>query len=210
MTLNRYEFIIKLLKQVEIYDTHIDQKDKLSLSEFAKWLTVQTSLDSLHDSKNTIQAGLGQLVTSMYRYAKLYSKKAMEDTPLSGVDDFGYLITVFVNGEMTKSELIIRNVHEKPTGMEIIKRLIKQGLLAQYDDPKDGRSQLVNITESGKSVLLPLFGKMRQVEELAKGNLDDTELQVLLYLLNKLHGFHYEVFTHEKNIDLDKIKEKYY
>ena len=206
---NRYEFLQNLLGQVETYEKEKGAVEHWDISDFAQWLSIQTSTPKVAPPKMGEEAGLGELVTSVYRYAKLYSKKAMEDTPLSSIDDFGYLINLFVHGEMTKTELIGRNIHEKPTGMEIIKRLLKQGFLSQSDDPQDGRSQLVNINETGRFVLFQLLNQMRKVETIAHGKLNQQEQAALLYLLRKLHVFHNNIYKTEKNIDLDLILEKY-
>jgi MarR family transcriptional regulator, lower aerobic nicotinate degradation pathway regulator len=206
---NRYDFLQSLLKQVEIYENEKRQVEHLEMADFAQWLAIKTNSNIAQQTQGGAEAGLGELVASMYRYAKLYSKKAMEGTPLSSTDDFGYLINLFVHGEMSKTDLIAHNIHEKPTGMEIIKRLIKQGFLSQLDDPTDGRSLLVNITDSGRQVLFQLLGQMRKVETIAQGKLNQQEQASLLYLLRKLHIFHNKIYKTEKNIDLDLILEKY-
>ena len=52
----------------------------------------------------------------MYRYARNYSKKALEKTPLQTIDEFTYL-GVLMQSPMTKTQLINRHVQEKTTGM---------------------------------------------------------------------------------------------
>lgn len=210
MIKNRYQFLQSVLKHIETYEQSKDDDENLDMADFAQWLFIQTQTGTQHPNLERRQeAGLGELVSVMYRYAKMYSKKAMENTPLSSVDDFGYLINLWVYGEMTKTELIARNIHEKPTGMEIIKRLIKQGFLKQTDDPQDGRSQLVAITPTGSQILFPLLKRMEQVETIAKGNLNKQEISTLLHLLRKLHFFHNNIYNTEKSLDLDVIHEKY-
>lgn len=210
MIKNRYEFLQNILKKLEQYELEAETLDNLDISDFAQWLFIKTyKKPSQKVSTNERYTGLGELVNLMYRYAKLYTKKAMEDTPLSSIDDFGYLINLWVYGAMTKTELIQRNIHEKPTGMEIIKRLFKQGFISQMNDPEDGRSQLVNITPEGTQLLLPLLSRMQQVETIAKGNLNEQETSTLLYLLRKLHVFHNNIYHSEKQIELETVFEKY-
>lgn len=210
MIKNRYEFLQNILKKLEQYELETGIDESLDISDFAQWLFVETRKRSSQEiSINERYTGLGELVNLMYRYAKLYTKKAMENTPLSSIDDFGYLINLWVYGAMTKTELIQRNIHEKPTGMEIIKRLLKQGFINQTNDPEDGRSHLVTITPEGTQLLLPLLSRMQRVETIAKGNLNEQETSTLLYLLRKLHVFHNNIYHSEKQLELETVFEKY-
>jgi MarR family transcriptional regulator, lower aerobic nicotinate degradation pathway regulator len=82
--------------------------------------------------------------------------------------------------------------------------------LTQSDDPTDGRSQLVSISEAGRSVLFPLLTEMRKVSVIANGNLSESELTMLIHLLRKLDVFHKGILNHEKTVDLNSILAKYF
>jgi hypothetical protein len=70
----------------------------------------------------------------MFRFAKQYSKKALENTNLKTIDDFGFLSSLIVAESMTKTELINRHVLEITTGMEIIKRLHTLGFMEELKE----------------------------------------------------------------------------
>jgi MarR family transcriptional regulator, lower aerobic nicotinate degradation pathway regulator len=221
--MNRYDLLKQIVEQVEAYEKGKNAGDDLDLTDFAQFLsqkTQSTSTQFTHSNKPIVfddgkivssdNTELGSLVSLMYRYVKIYAKRAMESSPLNNVDDFSYLIILMARGAMSKTELISHNAHEKTTGMEIIKRLTKLGFLAQTAAPTDGRSQFVSISAEGQQVLFPLLMEMRKVSTIANGNLTETELQTLIHLLHKLETFHKDVLNHEKAVDLDGILEKYF
>ncbi len=154
---------------------------------------------------NKQEESIAILVAYLYRYAKLYAKKAMQDSPLQSLDDFSYLIVLLTHDSLSKTELINRNAQEKTTGMEIIKRLVRIGVMIQFDDEQDKRSQRIAITDAGRGVIYSILGNMGQVSRLMSANLSENEKQVLLHLLKKLDRFHFDIFTHNRNKSLGDI-----
>jgi MarR family transcriptional regulator, lower aerobic nicotinate degradation pathway regulator len=222
--MTRYDLMKEIVGQVEAFEKDQKTGEDLNFNDFAQWLAIKTRPVPLFEPLNQQQEPivfdggvlstetdeLGTLVSLLYRYVKIYAKRAMENSPLSNVDDFSYLIIPMAHGAMSKTELIAHNAHEKTTGMEIIKRLTKLGFLVQTDDPSDGRSQLVHISETGRSALFPLLTEMRKVSVIANGNLSEIELTTLIHLLRKLDVFHKGILNHEKTVDLNGILAKYF
>lgn len=149
------------------------------------------------------------LVTYLFRYAKHYAKKALEDSLLSTMDDFTFLLTLKTHGNMTKSELTTKHLLEITSGVEILKRLEKQGFVESSENPEDRRSKHVSITQSGIDILEETMIKMRLVSGIVAGNLTTTEMRQLLPLLMKLDSFHGEIHRDDKKSGLAEITKKY-
>lgn len=177
-----------------------------------KYLTNTTSQEApvFNNENETVENSISQLVAFLYRYAKGYIKKALEESTILTMVDFGYLATVWQHSDLTKTQVIEKNIHEKNTGMEIIKRLISNGLLEQYDDLQDKRSKRLKITSLGQSELLKSLANMNKVSQIIVGKLDFSEKIQLYYLLNKLHDFHNPIFLSEKETNIDEITGKYF
>lgn len=153
---------------------------------------------------------ISTLIVHMNRYAKNYSKAAMQDSEFSTQDDFIYLINLQVFGEMSKMELIKKNIHDKQTGMQIIKRLLDKNWVSQYNSVEDKREKRISITENGRLTLQKQMGKIRQATNIVTGDLTENEKTELIRLLNKLEHFHKPVFLEKinsKNI-LDELTDK--
>ncbi len=99
------------------------------------------------------------------------------------------------------------NIHEKTTGMEVIKRLLNNGLVEQTDDQNDRRSKRLLITAKGMGVLLGTFEEMRKASLIIAGTLNEVEKMQLLHLLQKLHFFHKPLFINERETGLDGLLE---
>jgi len=89
--------------------------------------------------------------------------------------------------------------------MEIIKRFIKLGLVSESDNPADKRSKLIALTDMGRGLLYSSFEALSKVSNIIPGNLTASELQTLIYLLDKLDHHHLDIWEHHKDADLDTI-----
>ena len=144
----------------------------------------------------------------MYRYARNYSKKALEKTPLQTIDEFTYLAAL-MRSPMTKTQVINRHVQEKTTGMAVIQRLLKQNWVKQSDNSADARSQIIELTDEGRAVLMGAFSEMLKVSSIVTANLTIAEKVELNRILEKLNIFHRTILDKEKTLDLDNVLEKY-
>ena len=88
-------------------------------------------------------------------------------------------------------DLIKKNVHDKPAGMQIINRLITKGWVDQTNSDIDKRSKYLKINDKGLAVLEQQMEKIRKASEIVTGDLTDNEKMELIRLLNKLASFSY-------------------
>ena len=109
---------------------------------------------------------------------------------------------------MTKIQLIEKNVHEKPTGLEVIKRLLKHGLADERNDENDKRSKRVFLTDKGKALFFATIEQMNKVALIVSGNLTADEKKQLHTLLKKLQDFHDPIYLSNKEISIDQLVEK--
>lgn len=198
--------VIDLLEQFE------KENDKQcytnDLNGFKQWIADTSSSDNTKkeepywegkDTGRSPESAITTLLVHLNRYAKNYSKSAISDSDFVTQEDFIYLINLKAFGQMTKMELIKRNIHDKPVGMLIITRLLKQGWISQTESDIDRRNKLISISEKGKAALEKQMTKIRQATDIVSGNLTYSEKMELIRMLNKLDRFHYPIFS--KNIE---------
>jgi DNA-binding MarR family transcriptional regulator len=92
-------------------------------------------------------------------------------------------------------ELIRKNIQDKPTGMQIISRLMKHGWIQQSDSGTDRRSKDIQITKEGLLALDAHMHKIRLATNIVSGNLTYTEKMELIRILQKLEDFHNPIFN---------------
>ncbi len=146
------------------------------------------------------QSDIATLISLMYRYAKGYIKKALKDSLIQNPEEFSYLIVLMTFDSLTKTELIVKNVMEKTSGAEVIRRLVNLGLIRQFADEADKRTMRVAVTDLGKAELTRIMPKMQQVSNLVVGDLTETEIMSLSYMLRKLDYFHNDIYINKRDI----------
>lgn len=217
----KYNILINVINLLEEFESENQAKSLFDqdIEGFKRWITSNYNSNCINTvpdwegKENGRSAGsvINTLIVHMNRYAKSYAKSAIAGSDFSTQEDFIYLINLKAFGEMTKMDLIKKNVHEKPTGMQIINRLIAQGWVDQVASTVDKRSKVIKISIPGLTVLENQMDKIRKATEIVTGDLTYNEKMELIRLLNKLNDFHQPIYN--KNIEpeylLDEVlKEK--
>jgi DNA-binding MarR family transcriptional regulator len=218
-----YNLVHQLLYLVEEFEKENKGKE-LGLSDFSGCLINHlsnssqpvTNLDVRFGNQEAktqelayqIDNAIGRLLVYMSRYAKSYIKKTLEGTPLQSQDDFTCLAILLTHENLSKSDLIKRNMQEKTSGAEVIRRLLAAGLVKQWDDTIDKRSVRISITESGKELLHRVLDDMNHVGKMITGNLSYSEKLEFHHLLQKLEAFHFKL--HDEKIINTKEDMRYF
>lgn len=198
------------------------QKNKnytLNINGFKQWIADNINSDiaseSIHwegkEKGRSPESFISTLIVHMSRYAKTYSRSAIHGSEFSTQEDFIYLINLKAFGSMSKTELIRKNVQDKPSGMQIINRLINNGWVIQKNSENDKRSKVIQISTEGIKALEKQMGKIRMATNIVTGNLTESEKMELIRLLNKLELFHQTIYQKNyENSELLKRATEYY
>ncbi|MDJ1483133.1 MarR family winged helix-turn-helix transcriptional regulator [Cytophagaceae bacterium YF14B1] len=191
----------QLVELMNRYHAYEQENPDCTLADFCRFYlaTEQTTV-----SRSPVQTGtqqstdiisaLGRVFGRLTGFVSFYWRKAIEHTEMSSIEDFVYLSYAILLDRPTKSELIHHCISEFPTGIEVIKRLVRRGLLTEYPDEHDKRSKRIEITTEGRKELQSLYGNIYQVSEIVFYPLSETEKEMLYQLLvkmEKLHTTHY-------------------
>lgn len=212
---------IKLIKEILNYvESYKEDVGNTDIKEFTIYLRdkvlVEDALSRQEFSKENYQhykqmpkIEFSTLLTGLYRFARHYVKKAFQNTTIRTIDEFGFLATLLKEKSLLKNELIRRHFMEISSGSEILKRLIKNKLVYEYPDAKDGRAKRVSLTEDGFKEIMNAFDEMYKVSEIVTGKLTGEELKQALAIFNKLQYFHIHIHKESKDDSLDDIYQKY-
>jgi len=89
-----------------------------------------------------------------------------------------------------KMELINMHLLEPPSGIEVIKRLLKKGLIEEFGDPDDKRAKRIRITPKGKSEVDLITPKMQKVFQRMTADMTLNEKLHVISYLRKINDFH--------------------
>jgi len=194
-----YDLITDLISMVKIYEME-NVEGGQDVNAFAKWLNVRLDISGPaviaepewrgKINGRSADSVINTSLVHLYRYAKLHAKAAIVNTAFSTPDEFIYLISLVSFGSMTKSALIKLNVHEKPVGMQIVNRLIANGLVQQELLDTDKRNRMIHITQKGTDALNESMERIRKASTNVTAPLSEGEKSDLIRLLTKLEDFH--------------------
>lgn len=209
---------MEIIEHLYQFDADYQSGKEYTLTEFLGYLNARVGIEKVSmrkmegDKEQHIQTirqeshgDVGILITLMFRYAKGYIKKALQNSVIQTADEFAFLITLITHESLTKTELITKQVMEKTSGVEVIKRLLSQNMIEEFADKQDKRSVRVSITTKGKKELEKVLPQMAKVSRIVVGTLTESEINTLTYLLRKLDFYHYDIFMNKKNLNLDEI-----
>jgi len=213
-----YSFINKLLPFVEEF-LEVKKNQDNTIETFTLWLnqklfsheiTEPGSMDKEHKkgdyhSKHDPDMLLVYLSLNIFKHVNYYSKLALEDSKLLGINDFLFLANLHRWESLKKADLIQASISEMPSGIEVIRRLLKHNLIDEYLDPDDKRAKRVKITKEGLKVLGDAINAMKKVGNLISGNLSDSQLLQLITILDQLNDFHREIFKKGKFKSIEEL-----
>lgn len=206
-----------LIEHLEDYEKEYSNSD---LKEFSLFLNDRLMIGNLPPKskykkedykkyKSFAEVEFSTLLAGLFRFAKHYTKKALSDSNIKTLDEFGFLSTLLREESMLKKELIDSHLMEVSSGSEIIKRMIKHGLIYEYPDENDKRAKRISLTKEGVKEIMGTFDNMQMAAQIVMGNLSMEEVKTTLKVMNKLTYFHNHIHEEDKSTSLDLLLEKY-
>lgn len=205
-----FTLLKNMISELEIFS---NESNSNSMEDFRIWLNKKAyekenprHLFEKHDLQvNDLENEICKQILLLNRFAKQMIRKGLANFPQLANEEFTYLYRLADNDSLTKMKLVEKNGHEKQTGIEIIKRLIKNGLVEEYDDAQDKRTKRVKITETGMELFKNSTQEVTTVAKILSADLTDEEKATLLISLKKLNDFHFTIYHEHKDRNITDI-----
>jgi DNA-binding MarR family transcriptional regulator len=81
---------------------------------------------------------------------KKQTKRILSESNVSSIDEYSFLLHLDFQNSFRKMEIIELHNLEAPTGIEVIKRLLRNKLIEEFADKEDRRAKRIKITRRGK------------------------------------------------------------
>lgn len=187
------EIIKKIVQWLEEYENE-SQTNDYNLENFIIWLNSrlfsESHAEKSQHSPEMLNMELSFLLVMQSRYYKAYAKKVLGESELTSPDGFSFLYHLSLVDSYRKMELIKMHQLEPPSGIEVLKRLLKKGFIKESDDVDDGRAKRISITEKGKKELQRIMPKMKEVFHLMTAELSLNEKLHVIAFLKQMNDFH--------------------
>lgn len=190
---NSLNIVTELIEQLKRFESE-KGKEPEDVKEFTIWLNQvvfehHTSLESGHE-ENDINMELTFLLIMQSKYYKTYCKEALVDTEINSPDEYSFLYHLSLVDSFRKMELIHIHLLEAPSGIEVIKRLLKKEFIEEFDDSDDKRAKRVRITEKGRLETERLTPQMKKVYSKMTAEMSNKKKAHVISFLRELNDYH--------------------
>ncbi len=201
----------KLIELMMAGNSFFEENPDASLEDFYSYKTTVAPKSPVEQKEEEFvfprERYLPRAIGRVTKTSNMYIKKALSSIGLENIDDYLYLEGVVRIGNPTKTELINFYMNDFTSGIDMIKRLLRLGLLEEYPDDRDKRSKRLKLTEAGMSKLEECRPLTLEVSRFVYHTLDDTEQATLLLLLNKVVDYHQARYKELKGKTFEELKE---
>jgi DNA-binding MarR family transcriptional regulator len=187
------EIIREILHWLEQFNQE-HPEDEITTESFILWLNSKLFSENHADpsvhAPEMLDMELAFLLVMQSKYYKAYAKKVLGQSELSSPDGFSFLYHLSLVKSYRKMELIKMHRVEPPSGIEVLKRLVKKDFIEEFADPDDKRATRIRITETGRSELRNIMPGMTEVFRLMTAEMPLNEKMHLIAFLKQMDHFH--------------------
>jgi hypothetical protein len=127
---------------------------------------------------------LAKMLGRLGRLLNNYAGIAVRQCGLSSFEDFFYLNDIAANDQPKKTEVIYANFSELSSGLLILDRLKRAGLIREKSDDKDKRMKRLVITTKGTTILRECYAKLDGINSAIFKDMPEDDMLLCIQLLS--------------------------
>jgi len=148
---------------------------------------------------------LMKVVGRIYKLHMNYATSALKGTPLDQIEEFSLIATIRQQKNPRKSELIYTNLIELSSGIDILNRLKKKGLIEEVDDMADKRSKRVLLTPDGEKAMEICLKRILKLAKMLLLEMPEDDKQLCIQLLKHVEIKFSALVQQHKGVDFDTV-----
>ena len=203
------DFIRNLLNLAEAYEANGGDTATFDPEDFAGWMITRRRAEPVKPDTAAdgppVNGLIAMYLSFMARYAQFYGRRVFRHSVVYSEDDWGILVSLYPHQALKKTDVMRACIMEKSSGNEVLKRLLKQGLLHEHPHPTDKRSKLVALTDAGRAAFESVQHGIYKLSDIVVADLTEAEKNNLLQVLLKLHRYHKPVFEQSDEAALGEM-----
>ncbi|MBD2757713.1 MarR family winged helix-turn-helix transcriptional regulator [Spirosoma validum] len=129
-----------------------------------------------------------KLIGRISKLHTLHALAAFKECGLNSFDEFLYLSSVAYMTNPKKTDVISAHFNELSSGLLILDRLKKSGLILEHGDAYDKRTKRLTITSKGQSNLEACYQRLNQVNQMCFGELAEEQVELGIHLLQPIEA----------------------
>ena len=153
-----YTLLKKIIELIEVYqERHSSEK----VEDFTIWLNnTLFSANSEGDHSTHDELVIAFKLMFLNKELKKQTKNILSKSSISSIDEYSFLLHLDYQESFRKMEIVEIHNLEAPTGIEIIKRLLKNRFIEEFPDKEDKRAKRIKLTNKGKTELKKIKPKI--------------------------------------------------
>lgn len=208
----------KLKQLIDLWEEYEDHAAQTSLPDFAGWLNAKVDQKPAKNENTSFvrqsnppalyvqtlrtfddTALFLEYISRIARFHEFYTRKFLEGLPINSRLEFQFLQTVNILQQAKKTDLISLLLVEYTTGMDIIKRLITNGLMVETPSENDKRVKLLELTGDGKKLLSAAEKRLKEERNMFLECISMNKWKKTMPYLQELAEFHHSIYIHHNN-----------
>ncbi len=205
-----------LVKLVNEWDAYESKHSNASIEDFCRFYLIKKreeerkgiifSGGAVPPSINSILLKMLSRISAInFYYFKISSEKEDRIEP----EWFLLLNSIFFKKESKKIDVINANFIEQSTGVDMLKRMKKAGLISERNDLVDKRAVLVKLTQKGEGILFKCFEKLSTIGFFMFQDVNEDDKNLVLQLLSNTEIKHSRMILENRTKNFDEILDRY-
>lgn len=148
---------------------------------------------------------LMKVIGRIHKIHTLYAYRALEGTPLTQIEEFSLLASIRILKNPRKSDVIYSNLLELSSGIDILNRLKKKGLVREITDKEDKRSKRMSLTSAGEKAMEQSLRRVLKVAKMMLYDMPEDDKQLCIQLLKNVEIKFSESLPENKGKKFDAV-----
>lgn len=156
-----------------------------SIADFCSYYMMQNGFPVPTEKQTTanIDHQISSHIAQLHAIHTVYAKTALKEIPEIELEWFYLMKTISEKREIRKSEAVSALYMEPSTGIDILNRIKKAGLITERHDPSDKRARLIRLSSKGEKMLITLQERIYKADEQFSQSIIHSNKKLLLQIL---------------------------
>ena len=129
---------------------------------------------------------LMKVIGRIHKIHTVYAYSALEGTALTQIEEFSLLAAIRILKTPRKSDVIYNNLLELSSGIDMLNRLKRKGLVKENTDKDDKRSKRMALTALGEKTMEICLRRILKLARMMLHDMTDDDKQLCIQLLKNV------------------------
>src|SRR5690606_13186996 len=151
---------------------------------------------------------LPKVMDRIIKIYMVYTSGLFKSIEIGSFDEFLYLSSIEHLEKPRKTDIINNNFNELSSGLLILERLKKKGLITENEDKTDKRSKLLSLTPNGQKKLIKSYELLDKLNQVIFKDMKPDDMLLCIKLLKPIEMKFASLSLSDKKLNFDEIYKR--